>query len=277
MARAGSAYPQVEAGAAALATSRAVACPPDSRVASALRRARLAGADLVLLGPGRAARREDLERLDDWGLTELRGADIAWHDLPTLSARGREIDARRLVMRGAAMVLVRDGRRVTGAIDAERAGIPRPRLSLARRLEAPRSKIEAVRIGWLRRAGEIGAGAGARVFAVGGFVRDLLLGRPAPDLDLAVEGDGVAVARELARETRGALTVHPEFGTASIEGGADESGAELGRIDVASARSERYARPGALPAVAPAAIEADLARRDFSVNALALAVGPAEF
>ncbi|MDE3094596.1 MAG: CCA tRNA nucleotidyltransferase [Chloroflexota bacterium] len=105
------------------------------------------------------------------------------------------------------------------------------------------------------------APAGAGVFAVGGSVRDLFLGRPLVDLDLTIEGDAPAVLR--AALPRARITGHARFGTAStVLRGV--------RIDVATARTETYARPGALPETAPATIEADLARRDFSCNALAL-------
>src|SRR6266849_3309493 len=119
MARAGIGYPQVELGASALVTSRVVACPPECRVASALRRARLASADVVLVGNRRAVRRRDLERLVGWGLTRLRAIDAAWHRLPVVSSRAPEIEVRRLLMGGAPIVLVREGRRATGAIDGE--------------------------------------------------------------------------------------------------------------------------------------------------------------
>jgi tRNA nucleotidyltransferase (CCA-adding enzyme) len=107
------------------------------------------------------------------------------------------------------------------------------------------------------------AAAGARVYAVGGPVRDLLRGAPSRDADIAVEGDAAELARRLA-EVLGAtrVTVHKAFGTAVVR--TDEV-----RIDVAATRSERYPRPAALPVVAPAGIEADLGRRDFTVNALA--------
>src|SRR5204862_7959974 len=93
-------------------------------------------------------------------------------------------------------------------------------------------------------------------------------GREAPvsrrDLDLVVEGDGLAVARRLAQALGGTLREHQRFLTASVE----TLGA--GRIDVATARTERYETRGALPRVMPAAIEEDLRRRDFSVNAMAI-------
>jgi tRNA nucleotidyltransferase (CCA-adding enzyme) len=98
-----------------------------------------------------------------------------------------------------------------------------------------------------------------RVAIVGGFVRDVALGRDPRELDLVVEGD----ATELARSFGGELTVHDAFGTATAVG-------DDWRVDVAMARSERYPEPGALPQVAAATIETDLARRDFTVNAIAV-------
>lgn len=104
------------------------------------------------------------------------------------------------------------------------------------------------------------------VYLVGGAVRDLLLGGAPVDLDLVVEGDALAVARELAGS--GPVRIHDRFGTSTISLDGFE-------YDIARARSESYAHPGALPDVAPADLETDLIRRDFSVNALALALsGP---
>jgi tRNA nucleotidyltransferase (CCA-adding enzyme) len=113
------------------------------------------------------------------------------------------------------------------------------------------------------------AADGVPVYAVGGPVRDLLRGEPSRDADLAVEGDAVAVAERLAdRLGGGRVTVHRAFGTAVVHAGGV-------RIDLAATRRERYPRPAALPVVEPAGIDADLARRDFTVNALAAAVaGP---
>ncbi len=115
------------------------------------------------------------------------------------------------------------------------------------------------------------AAAGDRVFAVGGPVRDLLRGAPSRDADIAVEGDAIALAGRLAAALGGArVTVHRAFGTAVVRGPGV-------RVDVAATRRERYPRPAALPVVAPAAIEADLGRRDFTVNALAAALTGPQF
>jgi tRNA nucleotidyltransferase (CCA-adding enzyme) len=104
--------------------------------------------------------------------------------------------------------------------------------------------------------------AGEAVYLVGGSVRDLLLGRPRSDLDLVVVGDAGDLARRLGGGER--PVEHQRFATAKAR-------LEGHEIDIASARSESYARPGALPDVEPAGtIEADLRRRDFTINAMAL-------
>lgn len=98
------------------------------------------------------------------------------------------------------------------------------------------------------------------VYVVGGAVRDLLLGRERADLDLVVVGDASALAARLGAEP----LEHERFATAKVELDGHE-------IDIATARTETYACSGALPEVAPAStIEADLDRRDFTINAMAL-------
>jgi tRNA nucleotidyltransferase (CCA-adding enzyme) len=112
---------------------------------------------------------------------------------------------------------------------------------------------------------------------VGGAVRDLLLGRCPRELDVVVEeeeGEGPPFGRAAASLARGLASrlgtpaetnEHERFGTAIVEWDA-------GRIDVATARRERYASPGALPEVEPAPLTEDMRRRDFTINALALAL-----
>ena len=108
---------------------------------------------------------------------------------------------------------------------------------------------------------------GQRVALVGGVVRDLLRGMEAREVDVVVEGDGIAFAKRLAALTGAPVRLYPAFGTATI--------ASRPPVDVATARSETYAEPGALPVVMPATLEQDLARRDLTVNAIAAVVaGP---
>jgi tRNA nucleotidyltransferase (CCA-adding enzyme) len=104
------------------------------------------------------------------------------------------------------------------------------------------------------------------VHVVGGAVRDALRGQVPRELDLVVEGHALPVAERAATRVGGTLTVHERFGTATITAAGFV-------FDLASARRERYARPGALPDVElGASIEEDLARRDFTVNAIAVSV-----
>ena len=148
-----------------------------------------------------------------------------------------------------------------------RAGLPAPARSLLDQL----IKLADVR--------------GLSVYLVGGPLRDLLLDQPSLDLDIAVEGDAPALARQLAeslsREDKAGsahpealvgragttseprVVTHPAFLTATVR-------IPNFHLDLVTARSETYARPGALPNVTPATIEDDLRRRDFTINALAL-------
>ena len=109
------------------------------------------------------------------------------------------------------------------------------------------------------------------VYLVGGTVRDILLGERSFDVDIAVEGDGIAFARELARALSGRVNVHHKFGTAVVLYGKDE------RVDVVTARTEFYESPAALPAVERATIREDLFRRDFTINAMAVSLGGEDF
>ncbi|TBR25233.1 CCA tRNA nucleotidyltransferase [bacterium] len=107
------------------------------------------------------------------------------------------------------------------------------------------------------------ASRGQRAAVVGGCVRDALLGRPTRDLDVMAEGDAQALAQECAAAWGAKVETFGRFGTARLVlPGGD-------RLDLASARAESYPEPAALPVVRPATLEDDLARRDFSVNALA--------
>lgn len=119
----------------------------------------------------------------------------------------------------------------------------------------------------IKLAGETGAAEGHPLYLVGGRVRDLLLERESGDLDLAVEGDALAVARGMAEATGGQVKTHEKFGTATYTN--DDIS-----IDLATTRSEEYSRPGTLPLVRPGSIDTDMARRDFTINAMALRLSP---
>ena len=113
---------------------------------------------------------------------------------------------------------------------------------------------------------------GIAAFLVGGTVRDILRRRVPRDLDVAIEGDAVGFARAWGRQTGAVVEVSTAFGTATATIGG---GRTARRVDFSSTREESYRHPGALPEVRPARIDADLARRDFTVNAMAIALSGA--
>ncbi|MFL5782134.1 MAG: hypothetical protein ACJ760_12550 [Thermoleophilaceae bacterium] len=101
-------------------------------------------------------------------------------------------------------------------------------------------------------------------YLVGGAVRDMMLGALAVDLDVALEGDALAAAWELAARLDGRAMTHERFGTATVR--TDDGFV----VDLAGTRRERYTAPGELPDVEPAPLAEDLARRDFTINAMAV-------
>ncbi|MBI5058401.1 HD domain-containing protein [candidate division KSB1 bacterium] len=114
------------------------------------------------------------------------------------------------------------------------------------------------------RLGAIADLEGVELYAVGGFVRDRLLGRPLKDIDFAVIGDAVGFSQSVARELRTSdPIVFAKFQTARVAC----HGVEL---DFVSARAETYDPASRKPDVVSAGLIADLTRRDFTVNALAV-------
>jgi tRNA nucleotidyltransferase (CCA-adding enzyme) len=109
------------------------------------------------------------------------------------------------------------------------------------------------------------------VYLVGGTVRDILLGEPNFDVDIAVEGDAIGLARAVADALGGRVRAHGKFGTAVVVYGDQE------RIDVVTARTEFYDAPAALPSVEHATIREDLFRRDFTINAMAVSLKGEDF
>lgn len=168
-----------------------------------------------------------------------------------LAARHEQEARREVRTRGEAAALARAGHNL--------AGVLRERLT-------PR---------WLHvlhAAGELADRMRVGVYIVGGSVRDILLNVEHLDIDLAVEGDGIAFARRLAGKFEAGVKTHPHFGTAWIKlpGGL--------KLDIATARTEYYTEPAALPQVSRAAgIRTDLYRRDFSINAMAIQINAEAF
>ena len=134
-----------------------------------------------------------------------------------------------------------------------------------------RERLPKPLLALLQKAGALGRDMGYSVYVVGGFVRDVLLKSPNADMDLVVEGDGIAFAAALARSLGGRSKSHPKFKTAVVILPDGQ------RVDVATARLEYYEYPAALPTVELSSIKMDLYRRDFTVNALAVHLAPERF
>jgi len=142
-------------------------------------------------------------------------------------------------------------------------------INLAEKIER---SLPAEAIALIKKATAIAESKNLPLYLVGGIVRDLLLGQANGnfDIDLVVEGDAVALATDFVEKAGGKLTTHKMFNTAKIA-------LDKWTVDFATARTETYARPGALPLVTPGTIKTDLFRRDFTVNAMAVGLSPAHY
>jgi len=143
----------------------------------------------------------------------------------------------------------------------------RKSINLADRIE---KELPAELVRFMRVAGEVAHNHGQGLYLVGGVVRDLLLRRANFDLDLVVEGDAINLAQQLVQVYPGRIITHPRFNTAKIQWGKWSA-------DLATARSETYAKAGALPTVKPGSLESDLSRRDFTINTMAVYLDPSHY
>ena len=145
----------------------------------------------------------------------------------------------------------------------------RPRKREILQLMAERLPGEVLRL--LKAVGKKAQELGFQVYAVGGFVRDLILRTENYDIDLVVEGDGIVLGQAIAAAGQGEIRIHKKFGTATL------NLPNQYRLDIATARLEYYDHPAALPRVEHSSIKLDLYRRDFTVNALAIHLNPRHF
>lgn len=122
----------------------------------------------------------------------------------------------------------------------------------------------------LKLSGEVAEENGFNAYLVGGTVRDLLRGEKNLDIDIVIEGDGIAFAKALGEKLSARVKTHERFNTAQVI--KDKT-----RLDVATARTEYYESPAALPKVETSSIKKDLYRRDFTINTLAIKLNPRDF
>lgn len=228
--------------------------------------------------------RQILDRALSHGMGERPVRSVMQPELPTVDA-ATSLDALRdlFLERSYRFVLVEEGGEPVGIITRmdlfrrlfehqhEAGSALDNRMAGARPVSQPITRLlRDVTPPWVQRvleaAREVATRQRAPVYLVGGMVRDLLLERANEDVDLVVEGDGIAFAAALAESMDGRHHPHEPFLTAvvTLPDGL--------KIDVASARTEFYRTPAALPEVATSLIRQDLYRRDFTVNSLAVAL-----
>ncbi len=133
-----------------------------------------------------------------------------------------------------------------------------------------KEQLPAELVGLMQTAGVIAGYQGQHLYLVGGVVRDLLLGQTNLDLDLVVEGNAINLAQQLANVVHAKITTHSRFKTANLQW-------NKWSIDLTTARSESYDKPGALPKVKPGSLSDDLLRRDFTINTMAVRLNPNNF
>jgi tRNA nucleotidyltransferase (CCA-adding enzyme) len=122
----------------------------------------------------------------------------------------------------------------------------------------------------LKLSGEVAEELGFNAYLVGGSVRDLLRGEENLDIDIVIEGDGISFAKAFGKKLNAKVRSHQRFGTAQVI-------TDNLKLDVATARTEYYESPGALPKVETSSIKKDLYRRDFTINTLAIKLNPRDF
>jgi len=138
-------------------------------------------------------------------------------------------------------------------------------------LKFMRERLSARLIELLQSIGSSAEALGYNAYVIGGFVRDLFLYHPNDDIDVVIEGDGIAFARQFSKETQTRIHTHEKFGTAVV------IFPDGFKIDIASARMEYYEFPAALPTVEMSSLKLDLFRRDFTINTLCIQLNPNKF
>lgn len=150
----------------------------------------------------------------------------------------------------------------------------RPIQNLARRMQRSMPK-KIMRL--LRLIGDMAQEKHSAVFVVGGFVRDIIMGMKNFDIDIVMEDDAIEFSRRFSEKVKGSLVVHKKFGTATVVMPWSLTGSERFKVDIATARKEKYKTPAALPDVEFSSLRDDLYRRDFTINAMAITINKNNF
>jgi len=246
---------------------------PDETVSRAMVACQRFGQSGILVAEGDqvvgAISREDLDKAISHGLSHAPVKGIMSSRVAICDEQTPLSELQRLLASGHDRIAVLHEGKLAGvvtrsdvleALGERAAAARRPTVSLAEglgELERLEPVFEAVAA--LSEAYE-------GVYLVGGTVRDILLGERSFDVDIAVEGDAIALAQALADALGGRVRAHEKFGTAVVVYGEGD------RVDVVTARTEFYDAPAALPSVEHASIREDLFRRDFTINAMAVSL-----
>jgi tRNA nucleotidyltransferase (CCA-adding enzyme) len=251
--------------------------PPDETVARALVSCQRYGQSGILVAEdGRlvgVVAREDLDRAVAHGLSHAPVKAVMSGRAATAAPDTPVAELQSLLAAGSERVAVLEGDRIAGVVT--RSDVLRALGAQTARPEphGPMLTEELARLERLQRVFETVAAVSEPyegVYLVGGTVRDILLGERSFDVDIAVEGDAIALAQALADALGGRVRAHDKFGTAVVLYGDGE------RVDVVTARTEFYDAPAALPTVEHASIREDLFRRDFTINAMAVSLKGAD-
>jgi tRNA nucleotidyltransferase (CCA-adding enzyme) len=225
-----------------------------------------------------------IERATQHGLAASRAEEYMSSEFATVSPETSLDEVRELVVGGRQRFIpVMDDGKLVGALtrtdllqaltpSSDSAIYRSPRQSQVRHAKKMLDDVLSVEVvELLKTIGEAAMEMGMRSYLVGGMVRDLVLRKQNIDIDIVVEGDGIELARRIGRRLGATVRPHKLFGTAKLifpDGFT---------IDVATARTEYYHEPAALPSVEQSSLKLDLSRRDFTINALALRLEPDSF
>ncbi len=252
---------------------------PDETVAAAMMACQRYGQSGILVTEGGhlvgSVRREDLDKAIGHGLSHAPVKGIMSGRVPTADEDASLGELQQLIAGSAeGRVAVLHGSRVVGVVT--RSDVLQ---ALGEAVEAPSEPGESIsaelrrldRLAPVFEAVAVASETVDGVYLVGGTVRDILLGEPSFDVDIAVEGDAIALAKAIARQLGGRVRQHEKFGAAVVLYGEGQ------RVDVVTARTEFYDAPAALPTVEHASIRDDLHRRDFTINAMATSLRGDDF
>lgn len=228
--------------------------------------------------------RRDLDRAVEHGLGDLRVSDVMSLGSVTLKPDDPvDLLVQRMVESGWGQIpVVGDSDKVIGIVTRTDLITYWAKAQSMPQLEVPLHQIESVLGQCAANLIELISSAAREqklsAFIVGGVVRDVLLNRPNLDIDFVVEGDAIAFADYLKKKFGGDVTSFRPFGTAKWHIGEaslpDGVGSIPDHLDFVTARNEFYEQPTALPSVYSGSIKLDLARRDFTINTLAIQISP---